>query len=183
MRVYRLKIELVGSDPPIWRRIQVPGEITLSLLHKALQAAMGWENCHLHEFKIGEVSYGSAAESDDPFAIGLMEDKAVRLMDVLTPRTKNFEYVYDFGDDWVHKITVEDFATAEDSLPALRCLGGERACPPEDCGGIYGYYEYLEILKNPGHPEYEDIKEWMGRYDPERFDLDRVNTRLKRLSK
>lgn len=181
--VYLLKVELVGSDPLIWRRLQVPGEITLSLLHKVLQATMGWEDCHLHEFRIGKASYGSAAESDDPFAIGLQEDHGVRLTDVLTSRTRDFEYVYDFGDDWIHKITVERPASAEDGAPILLCLGGERACPPEDCGGLYGYYGYLKILKTPSHPEYDEIKEWMGRHDPERFDLDKVNARLKKLAR
>jgi len=181
--VYRLRVELAGSDPPIWRRLQVPGEITLSSLHRVLQAAMGWENCHLHEFKIGKVSYGSAAESDDPFAIGLISDKGTCLKNVLTPRTKEFAYIYDFGDDWVHRITVEGFSAPESGPSGVRCLGGERACPPEDCGGIYGYYGYLEILKDPKHPEYEELKEWIGRHDPERFDIDRVNMRLKRLPK
>jgi hypothetical protein len=180
--VYLLKVELEGSSPPIWRRIQVPGDITLGVLHSVLQEAMGWENCHMHEFKIGKDSYGSVGEGDDLFAMGMKKDKGMLLKDVLPSVTRTFQYIYDFGDDWVHKVTVEKMSPHEAGIPLVYCLEGERACPPEDCGGIYGYYDYLEVLKDPGHPEYEEIKEWMGRHDPARFDLDRVNARLKRLA-
>ena len=179
----QLLVVLSGSDPPIWRRIQVSGEISLSALHLVLQAVMGWENCHLHEFKIGKESYGSIAEGDDLFATGIKTEKGIRLKHVLPQEARRFEYIYDFGDDWIHEITVEKIATPEDKAPLAVCLAGERACPPEDCGGIDGYYRNLQILKDPGHPDYEDIKPWMGRHDPERFDLDRANARLRRLTK
>lgn len=181
--ICQLKVVLAGSEPPIWRRIQVPGGLTLSALHSVLQAAMGWENYHLHEFKIWKGSYGSVAEGDDLFAMGMKTDKGVRLKDVLPEPTRTFEYIYDFGDDWIHEITVEKGSSPEAGTPIVLCLAGERACPPEDCGGIYGYYQNLEILKDPGHPDYEDVKDWMGRHDPERFDLDAVNRRLRRLPK
>ncbi len=180
---YQLKVELKGSNPPVWRRIQVPGDIPLSGLHLILQAVMGWENCHLHEFKIGKASYGSVAEGDDLFALDMKKDNGILLKDVLPAVTRTFQYVYDFGDDWIHEITVDKVSPPEAGAAPVVCLAGERACPPEDCGGIYGYYDYLEILKDPGHPEHEEIKEWMGRHDPARFDLDRVNARLKRLVK
>jgi hypothetical protein len=152
------------------------------MLHNILQTAMGWENCHLHEFKIGRESYGSADEGDDLFAIGMKKDKGIRLKDALPPVSRTFEYIYDFGDDWVHEITVEKFFPPEIGSPRVLCLAGERACPPEDCGGIYGYYKYLEILKDPGHPDHEEVKEWMGRHDPARFDLERVNAKLKKFA-
>jgi len=177
---YLLKVELEGSNPSIWRRIRVPGEISLSILHGVLQTVMGWENCHLHEFKIGRASYGSVAERDDPFAEGMTADKGIRLRDAIGTRIRSFQYIYDFGDNWTHEITVEDIVIPENAAPSIKCLGGERACPPEDCGGLYGYYGYLEILGAPSHPEYEDVKEWMGRHDPGRFEIDRVNVRLKK---
>lgn len=178
---FQLKVTLAGSNPPIWRRIRVASALSLPALHSVIQEAMGWENCHLHEFKIGGASYGSVAEGDDLFAQGMKADRGIPLRDVLPAVTRTFEYIYDFGDDWTHEIIVEEFLHAEAGMPLAICLAGERACPPEDCGGIYGFYDYLEILKNPSHPEYEEIKEWMGRHDPARFDLDRVNARLKRL--
>ena len=180
---YQFKVELEGSKPLIWRRIRVPGDFSLAALHVILQDAMGWENCHMHEFRIGNAGYGSVAEGDDLFAQGMKSDRGARLRDVLPPGKRTFRYIYDFGDDWVHKITVEEVLSPEAGAPPVLCLAGERACPPEDCGGLYGYFDYLEILKNPGHSEYEEIKDWLGRHDPERFDLDRVNTRLKRLAK
>lgn len=180
---YQLKVELAESSPPIWRRFLVSGDISLSALHLVLQAVMGWENCHLHEFKIGGESFGSIAEGDDLFALGMKADKGIRLKDVLPAGIRTFEYIYDFGDDWLHEITVEKIATPEDGAPFAACLAGERACPPEDCGGIDGYYRNLEILEDPGHPDYEDVKNWMGRFDPESFDLDRANARLRRLVK
>jgi hypothetical protein len=180
---YQLLVVLSGSDPPIWRRIQVPGDISLAALHLVLQAVMGWENCHLYEFKIGRESYGSVAEGDHLFATGMKAAKGIRLKDVLPAGIRTFEYIYDFGDDWIHEIRVEKIATPEDEAPLAVCSAGERACPPEDCGGIHGYYRNLKILEDPGHSDYEDVKDWMGRYDPERFDLERANARLRRLTK
>ncbi len=180
---FQLKAVLADSDPPIWRRIQVPGKATLSFLHRVLQDAMGWENCHLHEFKIKGISYGSVAEGDDPFALDMRADKGFLLEDVLSESVKSFQYIYDFGDDWVHEITVEKRGLAEAGATYPVCLGGDRACPPEDCGGIDGYYANLEILKDMKHPDYEDVKEWMGRHDPARFNSELVNVRLKRLAK
>lgn len=182
-RAFQLKIVLAGSDPPIWRRIRVASDLSLSALHRVLQAAMGWEDCHLHEFKIGRASYGSVAEGDDLFAQGMKADRGIALRDVLPAPTRSFEYVYDFGDDWIHGITVEEFLPVEADAPLAICLAGELACPPEDCGGIYGYYRNLEILKNPTHIEYEDVKNWLGRHDQAHFDLDSANAKLKRLIK
>ncbi len=180
---FQLKVVLAGSDPPIWRRIRVLSDLSLWALHSVLQAVMGWEDDHLHEFKIGKASYGSADEADNLFAQGMKADTEISLRDVLPAVTRSFEYIYDFGDDWIHDITVEEFLPAETDAPPAICLAGERACPPEDSGGVNGFYWKLEVLADPSHPEYENVKDWMGRYDPARFELDRVNARLKRVIK
>ena len=178
--IYQLKVVLAGSEPPIWRRIQVPGDFNLASLHHVLQRVMGWEDCHLHEFMINQTSYGSAASSDGLFAPKMLDESNVRLKEVLPPAGKSFQYVYDFGDDWIHEIKVEKISPPEKGASYPRCLEGENACPNEDSGGIYGHYGLLKILQDPGHPDYEDIKEWMGRFDPSFFSLEAVNRRLRR---
>lgn len=182
--ICQLKVVLSGSSPLIWRRIQVPGSLTLAVLHKVLQWTMGWEDDHLHEFVIGGTNYGASAPSDNLFAPEMRDESRVRLKDVIPPAGKSFRYIYDFGDDWIHEITVEKIDLPEDRLSYPRCLEGENACPPEDSGGLYGYYGKLEILKDTKHPEHEEIKEWMGhRFDPSLFNLEAVNRRLRGLSK
>jgi hypothetical protein len=114
----------------------------------------------------------------------VQDESRVALIDVLSLSGRSFRYVYDFGDDWMHEITVEKIDLPESGISYPLCIGGGNACPPEDSGGISGYYEKLEILKDPGHPDYEDIKKWMGqRFDPAFFDLEQVNLRLRRLAK
>jgi len=182
--VYQLLVVLSGSDPSIWRRIQVPGSLTLAALHTVLQRAMGWEDSHLHEFIIGGASYGAVAEADSLFAAQMRAESRIRLRDVLPASVKSFRYIYDFGDDWIHEITVEKMGLPEDQASCALCLEGENACPPEDSGGIYGYYEKLAIAKDPKHPEHEDIREWVGsRFDPAFFNLEAVNRRLRGLAK
>jgi len=154
----QLKITLKGSNPPIWRRLIVPGDCTLGELHYTIQRAMGWEDNHLHCFKIGDEVY-SDAEDD------LNEDQ-YSLRDFTLEKGSKFEYVYDFGDDWVHSIEFEQ--TMEQPHQVLECIDGRMACPPEDCGGIVGYYHMLDVLKNPLHPYYNDVKRFVGEdFDPE----------------
>ncbi len=182
--IYQLKVVLAGSKPPIWRRIQVPGSLRLAVLHKVLQWAMGWEDDHLHEFVIGGTNYGPSASSDNLFAPEMRDESRVRAKDVIPATGKSFRYIYDFGDDWIHEITVEKADLPNEGASYPRCLEGENACPPEDSGGLYGYYGKLEIIKDTNHPEHEEIKEWMGgRFNPSFFNLEAVNRRLRGLSK
>lgn len=182
--IYQLHVALSGSNPLIWRRIQVPGGLTLAVLHKVLQWTMGWEEDHLHEFVIGGTNYGPSASSDNPFALEMRDECRVRVKDVIPATGKSFRYIYDFGDDWIHEITVEKADLADEGASYPRCLEGKNACPPEDSGGLYGYYGKLEIIKDTKHPEHEDIKEWMGgRFDPSFFSVEAVNRRLRGLSK
>jgi len=175
--IYQIKIALDGIRPPIWRRVQVPAEMTLADLHDVIQLAMGWEDCHLHEFQIGHDRYGVLM--DDDFGSDLDADEAeVRLADEITREKAKFRYTYDFGDDWRHTLTVEKILEADPNVAYPVCLTGKRACPPEDCGGPWGYESLLEAKKHPKDPRCAELLEWAGDFDPEAFDLNAVNTRL-----
>lgn len=175
--IYQLKVTLQRSKPPIWRRILVPHHITLEELHYVIQIAMGWENCHLHQFDIGGDYYG---EINPEFDMDEWEDEGpVKLGDVVTALKTKFIYEYDFGDSWEHLLVLEKVLDPEPGRHYPVCVAGARNCPPEDCGGIWGYEEKLRILNDPQHDDYEDIKEWMGDHDPEAFDLEETNEALK----
>jgi hypothetical protein len=176
---YQLKITLRGSEPPIWRRVVVPGSITLSKLHDVIQVVMGWTDTHLHEFVVRGVRYGVP----DPESPSEWRNEArVTLNRLLDKKRQKFFYVYDFGDGWEHVIELEEIISDEEALSQPICIGGERACPPEDCGGIYGYYDLLRTIKDPGHPKHDDMVGWLGdEIDPEFFDMDEVNEILSRL--
>lgn len=178
-RIYQIKITLDDIRPPIWRRVQVPGAITLADLHDVIQVVMGWENCHLHEFRIGSGRYAPSVneEFDMEMTAG---DTEVRLCDVVTRPKAKLRYIYDFGDDWRHTLTVEKILEPEAGGKYPICLAGERACPLEDCGGPWGYSDILEARKHPDDPQLAELLEWAGRYDPEAFDLQAVNARLRR---
>lgn len=173
---YQLKITLQDIAPPVWRRVVVPGEFTLLDLHHVIQIAMGWEDCHLHDFTIQRKRYALPSEEDfdDP-----ADESTVRLRDVVRARSK-FVYQYDFGDGWHHMIMVEK-ASDYTVTVAPMCVDGARACPPEDSGGPQGYIEKLEALSNPRDSETEYLRDWMGDFDPEKFDLDSVNKELGQL--
>lgn len=173
----RLKIVLRGSEPPIWRRVRVPVDATLEKLHKVVQVAMGWTECHLHQFIIRGKCYG---EPDSDYAEKTMLDHArYKLGPLVTVGTK-FDYEYDFGDGWEHEIEVEAIDAASGS--AAECLGGENACPPEDSGGILGYYELLRKATDAHAPDRMEIIQWLGpKFRADAFDLAAVNRQLKKL--
>jgi len=175
--VHQLKVTLKGSKPPIWRRIQVPSDTSLYRLHLILQVVMGWTNSHLYQFVVGRTYYGDP----DPDYGGEMKNARTRKLSQVAPAEKDrFVYEYDFGDDWEHDILVEKVLPAVPGVRYLACLGGKRACPPEDCGGIWGYAELLEAIKDPNHPEHEEMVEWVGgEFDPEAFDLEEINESLR----
>jgi hypothetical protein len=183
--LYHLKVVLDETKPIIWRRLQVPGSANLGWLHAVLQVAIGWTNSHLHQFHIGPLLYSDPRQNspefeDDPQVLD--ENKAT--LRQVVPRQKDvLGYEYDFGDSWHHRITVEKILGPDPAAPNLAvCLGGARACPPEDCGGTWGYDNLLKILRNPKHEEHESMKEWLGRpFDPQAFDVARVNTCLEKL--
>ncbi|MFO7941812.1 MAG: plasmid pRiA4b ORF-3 family protein, partial [Bacillota bacterium] len=154
--VYELRIELKGIYPTIWRRFRVPSDIDLEKFHQVMQRVMGWEDAHLFAFRRGKTTYaGAGLEGDwNPRA------RDATVADVLTEPGDEIEYMYDFGDSWEHRITLLDLL--EPSVPAPACLEGARACPPEDCGGVPGYYELLEILSDPIHEYHEEMLDWTG---------------------
>ncbi len=176
-RVCRMKITLRGIRPPIWRRFEVSDDFTLGRLHDVLQDVMGWTNSHLHAFWVGDMRF---AVPDPEWPDDINEKKAL-LSDLLDQGVKRFVYEYDFGDDWLHDIVIERIAEPEPKAHCPRCLAGKRACPPEDCGGAWGYRGLVRVLANPKHKEYAESREWAGRWEPEAFDLEAVNRRLSRL--
>ncbi|CAG0983952.1 hypothetical protein ANRL3_02317 [Anaerolineae bacterium] len=174
--IYQLKVTLQDSHPAIWRRIQVPDNILLPQLHGVLQLAMGWTNSHLHWFKKEKQIY---TEPSGDFGFEVIDYRTVRLNQI-APRVKDrFIYLYDFGDSWEHDIVVEKILSPEKDVQYPHCLDGKRACPPDDVGGVWGYADFVKAIRNPRHPEHDEMLEWVGgKFDPEKFDLDGVNGML-----
>ena len=176
--VYQMKITLEEVKPPIWRRIQVKGDITLKVLHKIIQLVMGWSNSHLHEFSIFGESYGDPEQE-----VGL-DEKKVRLKKLNLEEKDKFIYTYDFGDNWEHVILVEKILPMDAEAQYPICLKGKRSCPPEDCGVPWGYMDLLDVLNDPNDPEYDERIEWIGDdFDSELFDVEKINWKLRSLRK
>ncbi len=200
--IYQLKITLSDSKPPIWRRVLVSGHTTLSTLHRIIQMVMGWNDYHLHEFEIAGQRY------TDPMVDieGDKNEAFVRLKQLIPHEKTKFRYIYDFGDGWLHEILVEKILPPdpekERKLPL--CLKGKRACPPEDVGGINGYYDFLEAIQDPNHPDHKHLSNWIEAvehvkseeeenediseqnpetplFDPEYFNLEEANNVLAEL--
>ncbi len=181
--IYQIKVKLRDIRPPIWRRIQVHDNITLHKLHEILQVVMGWENYHLHEFESDGQRYGLPQDKfSDPldFYDKTINERKVKLSEVIHAEKVKFLYTYDFGDNWEHELLVEKIIEAEKGKRYPICVTGKRACPPEDCGGPWGYYDLLEALEHPDDPESRELLEWAGEFDPEEFDLDEINSCLKK---
>jgi hypothetical protein len=182
---YQLKIVLLGSKPVIWRRLLVPGDASLGWLHAVLQTAVGWTNSHLHHFLTADARYSDPRGNEDmSFGDEPDRDEAkATLMQIAPGKGVSFGYEYDFGDSWEHEILVEKIlASGTGPANGALCIDGARACPPEDCGGIWGYAELLKALKNPKHPEHQSMKEWIGgAFDAETFDPEKANRWLGKL--
>jgi hypothetical protein len=177
-----LRIELCDSEPLIWRQVEVPTSITLKVLHDIVQITMGWFDCHLWEFTIAKQRYGLSMDEDWGTA-PLVEATKVRLRDVLRPRKTNIDYLYDFGDCWEHRLTITGIRQGEPGISYPRYIAGEWNAPPEDSGGIYGFYEMLEAKNDPDHPDHTDIVEWLGDYDPKQIDELVIKIALGRIAK
>ena len=175
--IYQIKVTLEESEPEIWRRFQVKGNTSLYKLHQILQVVMGWESYHLYEFVIGGTHYG---ESDLDYGMETKDAKRAKLNQAVVGEKAMFTYIYDFGDDWEHEVLIEKILPPESVVRYPVCLAGENACPPEDCGGIWGYDEVLQSIQNPDDKQYDQLREWLGEgFDPKRFDLGEINKRLK----
>lgn len=175
-RFYLLKIQLLDIEPAIWRRFVAPAGITLDRLHDVIQIVMGWTDSHLHEFTIGNKRYTEYPESKED---GLVCGR-YRLGHLIKQRGCTFSYLYDFGDSWEHELVLEESRYFNPELRTkLVCLEGERACPPEDVGGVPGYFEFCNAIKYPNHEEHESYMEWSGGdFDSKRFDSESVNWEL-----
>ena len=174
--IYQIKIALRDIKPPVWRRVQLK-DGTLDRLDAIIQVCMGWNGYHLHAFEIGGEQFGP------PDPDGMMDihpESKIKLSQVVAQGFKKFTYTYDFGDNWEHIIQIEKTLDAEPGFHYPRCIAGKRACPPEDCGGPWGYGNFLEAILDPKHPEHEEQLEWAGgEFDPEEFDMEDVNDGLK----
>jgi hypothetical protein len=159
------------DNPPVWRQVLIPAAYPLNRVHRAVQAAMGWENCHMHAFQIGKTTYGPDPEDE----LGYADETKARLADVARVRTR-IGYEYDFGDGWEHELVVEARTVAKDGRAYPACIAGEGACPPEDCGGVYGFAELKEVLAGPDSEERDEMLEWIDEdFDPSHFDLAAAN--------
>jgi hypothetical protein len=183
-QIYQFKITLHDIEPKIWRRIQVPENYSFWDLHVAIQDAMGWTDSHLHQFIIidpknsEEVYIG--IPGDEAFA-GELPEMLAGWKEFISDyfSEKNYNrccYEYDFGDGWEHEVTLEKILPSIPDIKYPICTGGERACPPEDCGGVPGYENFLEIIADPEHDEHASMMEWVGgEFDPERFDCQKIH--------
>ena len=178
--IYQLKVTLLGTSPPIWRRLLVPADLTLAQLHDVLQAAMGWEDGHMHEFSIGRRHFGRPNPDDRLMGMPHVEnERTVRLSNLLGRVGAEAVYTYDFGDGWEHGLVLEKRLSADPNTAYPVCTGGQLACPPEDCGGIGGFYDLLEALGDPAHEQHDELRDWVGdEYDPDAFSVDDVNRML-----
>ncbi len=180
---FRIQLKNV-SKPPVWRQVQVPGTFTFDQFHGVIQRCFGWENFHLYQFS--PQGFGSypviSIPSKEDWEQPEMNSMKTKLKEVFKLEKQTFNYIYDFGDDWSHKITLEKILPGEIESPV--CLAGKGACPPEDCGGTWGYENLKTVLADPKHDEYQEMKEWLGLeeeedWDAGEFDLEEVNERLK----
>ena len=184
-KIYHLEVALNGIKPRIWRRLQVSGDASLGWLHAVIQVAMGWTNSHLHQFIVGERVCSDPAFNLDQDGEGqpILDENKVTLMKV-APRQKDvFLYEYDFGDSWNHRVTVKKILASDPGAAKVAlCLDGASACPPEDCGGVGGYEDLLQVIRDPRHEEHESMLEWLGgSFDPKAFDRERINKSLQKL--
>ena len=179
--VYQFKISLNRSKPLIWRRILVPSSYSFWDLHVAIQDSMGWADYHLHIFEINnpitnkKIEIGIPSEDDEAFDRIILADHKEKILKYFNVDNNTARYEYDFGDSWIHTIKLEKIIPAGIDEKYPKCISGKMACPPEDCGGIYGYNRLLSVLKNPKHEEYEEMIEWLGgEFNPERFEPNSV---------
>jgi hypothetical protein len=174
--VHQLKVTIEGTKPPVWRRLLVPSDVTLADLHHVFQTAFGWEDYHLHEFEVAGHRFGVVDGEDwqPP-----RDERRYRLNTVAHPGS-SFVYVYDFGDDWCHRVLVEKVLPRDKDTRYPTCIGGRRAGPPEDCGGVWGYADLVDAMEDPAHPERDRLLEWLGEpFDPAAFDAAEVDRRLR----
>jgi hypothetical protein len=181
--IVTLKITLLRAKPPIWRRLEAPASYHLGELHSTLNAAMGWLDSHLHMFDVEGRQYSI---SDDDIWIDAdapLPEESVTLANLARDGVERFGYWYDFGDSWHHDVFIEKTGPAEAGVFYPRCVAGRRACPPEDCGGLWGFAEFKAVMADLHHPEHDELKEWYGgEFDPAAFNAEDVSTLLRKVA-
>lgn len=181
-RLYQFKITLIDSQPPVWRRIQVK-DCTLDKLHERIQTAMGWTNSHLHQFKIKGICYGDPDLLEDGSDNDhLLDSTRTKISEIIPKSGKRFRflYEYDFGDGWIHEVLFEGCLNADKGQRYPICVEGERACPPENVGGVWGYLDFLKALADPEHEQHDEFIKWAGPFDPEVFDAGKATKAMQR---
>ena len=174
-----VRIEIKHIRSPIWRRVAVPVTMNLKDLHDVIQTAMGWFGCHLWEFEVGDRAYGEPDLDGDGWGRRICDARSLRLSRLVESGVKTFGYTHDFGDGWEHRVTVRSIQEAEPGVLYPRLLAGKRRCPPEDVGGVPGYYDFLEAIADPRSQESREMLEWYGEsYDPEDFDQEGTATAM-----
>ena len=178
--IYQLKVTLLGTNPPIWRRLLVHADLTLAQLHDVLQSAMGWEDGHMHEFRIGGRHFGRPDPEDRLMGMPSVENERTALLSSVLGRLgAKAIYTYDMGDSWEHGIVLEKRLPSDPNTTYPVCTDGQLACPPEDCGGIPGFYDLVEAISDPHHERHEEMLDWIGDdFDPQTFSVDKVNRLL-----
>jgi hypothetical protein len=183
---FQFKIQLRNiTYPAVWRRVLVPERFSFLQMHSLIQTSFGWENYHLFQFSPkGYGSHPLIGIPDDEMAADTLDAKKIKLSEVLTTPKQKFTYIYDFGDDWFHDLTLEKIT--EDKMLRADCLAGKGACPPEDCGGPYGYENVKMIMNDPRDPEYKEMKEWLGltktqKWHAEAFDLEAIRKKVAKI--
>ena len=179
--VFQLRVQLQEVRPVVWRRVLVAGSVRLSKLAEVLLTTMGWENSHLHQFRIADAHYGMHADDWEDVDEDEIDEKTVSVLKALGDE-RQFFFDYDFGDGWEHEIVIEQVTWGSGGLKFAVCVDGENACPPEDVGGAGGYEIFLAAMADPDHEEHDDYLRWMGgAFDPTAFDLGSVNAELQRI--
>lgn len=184
MLQFKIQIKNV-NNPTVWRRVIIPKHFNFAQFHEVIVAAFGWGGYHLYEFSPGGIgTYPVIGIPHDDYEDEMLDSKKMKVSKIFATPKQKFTYVYDFGDDWEHAITLEKI-TVESSKVA-DCIDGGGACPPEDCGGFPGYMDLKKILSNSKHPEYAGIKEWLGlskkeKWDPEKFDMEFASEKVRRI--
>ena len=179
--VFQLRLRLEGTNPVVWRRLLVPGQVFLPTLHSIFQEAMGWRDSHLHQLRVGDSLYGMHVEDWEEIDEDEVDEAEVSVFDAFHDERRGV-YDYDFGDSWHHEVIVESEWSIPKPLKHAVCVDGENRCPPEDVGGVHGYREFLAAIADPAHDEHESWLTWAGgSFDPEAFDVAAVNAALQRL--
>ncbi|MDH4201379.1 MAG: plasmid pRiA4b ORF-3 family protein [Phycisphaerae bacterium] len=179
-KIYQLEIWLNEIKPRIWRKLEVSASVKLDKLHEIIQEVMGWTNSHLHSFNVDGYEYSMPYPGDEAYNEGVLDERKAKLTDLVGHVKDRFVYVYDYGDNWEHTVELVEIKEPQKGVKYPVCLDGQRACPPEDCGGPWSYPELLETLNDPDHEEYEEVLEWVGdEFDPEVFDVNEVNDLLR----